>query len=110
MIQNCSAFIYLRINDERNKLEISKMVDEHNHQTSEKLYNNLSKQRQLAPQTKFEIMELMEMKANKKLIQYKVMSDTGKVVTLRDLSNIFSKGTSILYHITFLTKSVVFNF
>ncbi|KAF0767023.1 zinc finger SWIM domain-containing protein 3-like [Aphis craccivora] len=36
---------------------------------------------------KANVLELMEMKANKKLIQSKVQAKTCKVVTLRDLSN-----------------------
>ncbi|KAF0706194.1 zinc finger SWIM domain-containing protein 3-like [Aphis craccivora] len=39
---------------------------------------------------KAEILELMDMKAKKKLIQSKIHTETGKMVTLRDLSNIRS--------------------
>jgi len=35
-----------------------------------------------------EVLELMVMKANKKLIQSKIYTETGKMVTLRDLPNI----------------------
>lgn len=75
------------------KLEISKMDETHNHETSALLFSNLPNQRRLAPQMKVEVLELMDMKANKKLIQSKIHTETGKMVTLKDLSNIRSTGT-----------------
>lgn len=69
------------------------MDETHNHDTSEVLFANLPNQRRLTPQTKSQVLELMDMKANKKLIQSKIQSETGKMVTLKDLSNIFNTGT-----------------
>jgi len=86
--KNCPAFIYVRITTDGTKSEISQMNETHNHETSELLFSNLPNQRRLEPQMKANVLELMEMKANKKLIQAKVQSESGKVVTLRDLSNI----------------------
>jgi len=96
MKQNCPAFIYVRVTIDGTKLEISQMNETHNHETSELLFSNLPNQRRLEPQMKADVLELMEMKANKKLIQAKVQAETGKVVTLRDLSNIRSTGINIL--------------
>ncbi|KAF0704452.1 zinc finger SWIM domain-containing protein 3-like, partial [Aphis craccivora] len=90
MKQNCPAFIYVRITSDGMKLEIPKMDKTHNHETSALLFSNLPNQRHLAPQMKEEILELMNMKANKKLIQSKIHTETGKMVTSRDLSNIRS--------------------
>lgn len=74
------------------KLEISQMVETHNHETSALLFSSLPNQQRLAPQMKAEVFELMDMKANKKLIQSKIHTETGKMVTLRDLSNIRNTG------------------
>lgn len=61
---------------------------------------------------KADVLELMEMKANKKLIQAKVqVLEIGKVVTLRDLSNIRSTGTnmnSLMLIINSLKQSIPF--
>lgn len=53
-------------------------------------------QRCLEPQMKANVLEMMEIKAIKKLIQAKVQAETGKVVTLRDLSNIRCTITNII--------------
>lgn len=68
------------------------MNESHNHPTSQMLYNNLPNQRRLSPQTRSEVIALMDMKANKKLIQAKIQSETGQYVTLKDLSNVYSTG------------------
>lgn len=80
MKQDCPAFIYVRLNDNGTKLEVSKTNDAHNH-TSEVLFSNQPDQRRLAPQMKSEIVEYMEIKTNKKLIWDKIQNKTGKVVT-----------------------------
>lgn len=94
MKQDCPAFIYVRVATDGSKLEISRMNKSHNHAMSEMLFSNLPNQRRLAPQTKSEVIELMDMKANKKLIQAKIRDETGKTVTLKDLSNINNTGSN----------------
>lgn len=69
------------------------MDETHNHETSELLFSHLPKQRRLAPQVKSEVIELMDMKTNKKLVQEKVQSETGHIVTHKDLDNTYSSGT-----------------
>jgi len=87
MKQNCPAFIYVRVTSDGSKLEIARLDENHNHVMSSMLFSNLPHQRRLAPQTKSEVIELMDMKVNKKLIQSKIHAETGKEVTLKDLSN-----------------------
>lgn len=74
------------------------MIEEHNHDISSGLFHHLPKQRRLSPGTKQEVFELLELKANKKMVQDKIFQTTGKLLTLRDLSNISvtGKGLSIL--------------
>jgi len=80
-----------------NKLAVDKMCDNHNHETNEILFNNLPNQRRMNPKDKSDIIQLMDMQANKKLIQDKYVKETGKIITLKDLSNIRTKGIYILY-------------
>jgi len=92
MRQGCQAFIYLIINNEGNALEITRMDNNHNHVLSETLFNHLPNQRKINPQNKTEVLELMELRANKKLIQHTMQLKTGKIITLKDLSNIYTTG------------------
>ena len=91
MKQNCIAFIYVRVNNDDMKLEISQIDKTHNHETFA-LFFNLPNQQSLVPQMKAEVFKLIDMKINKKLIQFKIHTETGKIVTLRDLSNICNTG------------------
>jgi len=79
------------------KLVVDKMCDTHNHDTNETLFNNLPNQCRMTPKDKSDIIQLMDMRANKKLIQDKYLTETGKIITLKDLSNIRTKGILCLY-------------
>jgi len=93
MKQNYPEFIYLRVTSDGSKLEIARMEESHNHAMSSIVFSNLPNQRRLVPQTKSEVIELMDVKVNKKLIQSKIHAKTGKKVTLKNLSNINSTGS-----------------
>jgi len=62
-----------------------------------KLFNNSPNQRRMTPKDKSDIIKLKDMRANKKLIQDKYLTETGKIIILKDLSNIRTKGIYILY-------------
>ncbi|CAI6358791.1 unnamed protein product [Macrosiphum euphorbiae] len=64
------------------------MDNNHNPLLSKTLFNHLPNQRKINPQNKTEVLELMELRANKKLIQHTMQLKTGKIITLKDLSNI----------------------
>ena len=53
---------------------------------------HLPRQRALTKEQKEKARKLLEMKANKKLVQEHLVNKTGKVILLKDLSNIVSKG------------------
>jgi len=92
MRQNCQAYIYIRGNDKGDMLEITRLCEDHNHNLNEILFNHLPNQRKVTPQVRSEIIEMMDLKANKKCIQNKIQTETGKVLTLRDLTNISRSG------------------
>lgn len=68
------------------------MAEEHNHEISSGLFHHLPSQRRLPPGPKQVAFELLELNANKKMVQEKVFQTTGKLLTLRDLSNISVTG------------------
>lgn len=88
MRQGCEAGIYLKADDEGKSLVITKMNEDHNHSISRVLYSHLPNQRKITPENKAVVLELMDLTANKKMIQDKIMNISGQIVTLKDLSNI----------------------
>lgn len=56
------------------------------------MFSFLPSQRKVTPETTASIVELMDIKANKKLIQNKLISETEKIITLKDISNKFTSG------------------
>ena len=48
----------------------------------------MPQQRSLSKEAKVKAAKLLEMKANKKMVQLEMSQETGNVVLLRDLSNI----------------------
>ena len=51
-------------------------------------YKHLPHQRKLSAPLKEKAVSLLEMKANKKLVQEKLTQESGKVILLKDLSNL----------------------
>ena len=52
------------------------------------LFKHLPQQRSLSKEAKAKAAKLLEMKANRKMVQLEMSQETGNVVLLRDLSNI----------------------
>ena len=52
------------------------------------MFQHLPSQRQLTTSEKAEAQELLALKANKKLVQQHLSKSTGKIITLKDLSNV----------------------
>ncbi|KAF0739259.1 zinc finger SWIM domain-containing protein 3-like [Aphis craccivora] len=70
-----------------NALVISKLNEIHNHPVSRTMYSFLPNQHKVTPKTTAAIVELIYLNANKKLIQNKLLHETGKVITLKDITN-----------------------
>ena len=60
----------------------------HNHEVSKELYLSLPRQRSLPLEFLEEVKSAIKLKANNKLLRQKIEQETGKMVTLKDLSNI----------------------
>lgn len=68
------------------------MLDTHDHEVSKASFHHLPQQRKLSPKSKQDVYELLQLKANKKMVQEKVLQTRGNDLTLKDLSNIAAKG------------------
>ena len=88
MKDGCPFKIALRANKEGSKLCVTSKDGSHNHQINRELFMHLPKQRKLKPAEKSIASSFLEMGANKKLLQEKLMRDTNKIVLLKDLANI----------------------
>lgn len=55
---------------------------------SQIIFDHLPRQRRLTEDEKQEVEGLLKMKVNKKLLQQHMSDTTGKVVTLKDVSNV----------------------
>lgn len=91
--QGCPAGIFLKLTPCANYLEVMDINENHNHVTSEQLFKTMCNQRlQLPDEIKAEAKELMAVGGNKKMIQHNIVSKTGCLITLKDLSNIAASG------------------
>lgn len=82
MRQGCEASLYLKASKSGNFLEVTNINKNHNHEISKTLFSHLPNQRNLKPETKAIVLEIMDLKVNKKMIQNKSMKDSSKVLTL----------------------------
>ena len=55
------------------------------------MYDHLPRQRQLNSEESTKVKSLLRVQANKKLVQQHISHASGKVVTLKDLSNVQSQ-------------------
>ena len=69
----------------------------HNHEVSKELYQSLPRQRSLPFELLEEVKSAIKLKANNKLLRQKIEQETGKMVTLKDLSNIKYKSKLSLH-------------
>ena len=52
------------------------------------IYDHLPRQQKLTPSERNEAAELLKLRVNNKLLQQHLSQSTGKIVTLKDISNI----------------------
>eukprot|EP00794_Sanderia_malayensis_P013540 gene13540-14944_t len=86
--QKCPFEICLMLSQDGKSLEVTKRNDEHNHATSNEVYNHLPRQRNINGNLKDEIKDVIRLKANSKLIQQKIQTATGRPITLKDIANL----------------------
>ena len=95
--QSCPFQIYVSASADGNALEVTRMNLSHNHEVSKELYQSLPRQRSLPFELLEEVKSAIKLKANNKLLRQKIEQETGKMVTLKDLSNIKCKSKLSLH-------------
>lgn len=88
---DCPAFIMLRASKDGTHLEVVGVNNEHNHDCSDFVNQNLPHHRKLPEDLKQEVVEMMLLHIDrKKIIEY-VKKKTNKSVTVKDLFNLKAK-------------------
>ena len=86
--QSCPFQIYVSASEDGIALEVTRMSLSYTHEVSKELYQSLPRQRSLPLELLEEVKSAIKLKANNKLLQQKIEQETGKMVTLKDLSHI----------------------
>ena len=87
--KNCPCFVSFRIDEKGENLIVTNVnLDHANHELNEQLYQFYPKVRKLSDDEKSCAERMLAMKTKKKLLQHELENDTGKRVSLRDLTNI----------------------
>ena len=99
----------LRASEDGNSLEVKNFIAHHNHERKkvigkeicftcffttvniQGLFDMLPHQRKLSKEETMEVERLLSLKANKKMVKDKLEQMSGKIVTLKDISNISTK-------------------
>ncbi|KAI0223316.1 hypothetical protein LSAT2_025470 [Lamellibrachia satsuma] len=83
--------IKLGLSKDCEQLVVTTLNENHNHEVSQNVYAHLPRQRRMTPEENAVAADLLKLKSSKKLLQIYMHEKTGKVVTLRDVSNIKAK-------------------
>ena len=87
--KNCPCFVSFRIDEKGENLIVTNVnLDHANHELNEQLSQFYPKVRKLSDDEKSCAERMLAMKTKKKLLQHELENDTGKRVSLRDLTNI----------------------
>ena len=84
----CPFHVKFGLSDDGKSLMVTSMETNHNHSVNETSYKHLPRQRKLDDEEKNKMVELLNLKSNKKLIQDHFQRTTGKVITMRDIHNV----------------------
>ncbi|KAK6169865.1 hypothetical protein SNE40_020840 [Patella caerulea] len=92
-LKDCPFMIKVRATPDGKNLCVKEMspADSHTHETCLQTFQHLPKQRRLSKEQNIQVGEMLQLKANKKLIQQHLQSTTGKTLILKDIHNIASQ-------------------
>ncbi|KAJ8281155.1 hypothetical protein GJAV_G00064170 [Gymnothorax javanicus] len=85
--ESCESFVQFRPSKDCKKLVVVSMKMEHNHQIHKEMFQFLPKERRLSLEEQAEVNMILSTRPNKKVLQDHIRKTTGKMVTLRDITN-----------------------
>ena len=102
----CKAEIKLNATADGKCLEVRQLNELHNHETNEAVFRTLFHRRRLESSYQDNVANMLSVKANNKMIQQKVMTETGKVILLKDIHNMRTKLKSSNKDMTTLQSAI----
>ena len=102
----CKAEVRFIASKDGQHLVLQTLNEIHNHEINHEVFRNLPQQRRLDSQDKENISETLSLKANRKMIQQRLMSQTGKVVLLKDIHNLKNAVKNVNTEVTTLQAAV----
>ena len=102
----CKAEVRFIASKDGQHLVLQTLNEIHNHEINHEVFRNLPQQRRLDSQDKENISEMLSLKANRKMIQQRLMSQTGKVVLLKDIHNLKNAVKNVNTEVTTLQAAV----
>ncbi|XP_066923591.1 zinc finger SWIM domain-containing protein 3-like [Clytia hemisphaerica] len=84
----CPFFINIGLSKDVQSLVVTKAHFIHNHEINRNLFRHYASQRKLDKGTKYQAIDFLKAGANKKKVRQKLASETGKIVTMRDIHNL----------------------
>lgn len=88
---DCPSFVMLRASKDGKHLEVVGVNNEHNHECTDMVNQNLPHQRKLPEDVKQEVVEMMLLHIDRKKIIDYVKKKTNKTITVKDLFNLKAK-------------------
>ena len=84
----CPLTLIVGVTRDGQTLTIKDLQNQHNHEINKSCYEHLPRQRKLDTDTKNEVKNMLKLKANKKMVQYELTQNLGKIVTMKDIHNL----------------------
>lgn len=96
MRTNCPSFIMLRASKCGQKLEVTSVCNDHNHEISELASKCLPQNRKLPDDVKQEVLQMMTIKVDRLAIIEYIRKKTNKCLTQKDLHNLLAMNRNSL--------------
>lgn len=96
MRTNCPSFIMLRASKCGQKLEVTSVCNEHNHEISELASKCLPQNRKLPNDVKQEVLQMLATKVDRPAIIEYIRNKTNKCLTQKDLHNLLAMNRTSL--------------
>lgn len=102
----CKAEIRLNASSDGKCLEVRFVNEIHNHEINDSVFRNFFQRGRLEAEDKENVAHLLSVRANNKMIQQRLMTETGKVILLKDIHNIRTKLKSSNTDMTTLQSAI----
>ncbi|CAC5406848.1 unnamed protein product [Mytilus coruscus] len=108
--QHCQSSINFLLSSDGHYLELKSIDNEHNHDTSEALFKQLSRERRLPKEMTEEAESLISLKVNKKLLRDHLEQKTGLIFISGTIVELLASEDNVLQGLFYQDKEMLQNF